>query len=64
VWGSTEWGNGYQGPMFKGNLPEAVSHADGICLNSTVWLDGELLTKEGKVVHPELVETAKAMGKT
>ena len=64
VWGSTEWGNGYQGPMFKGNLPEAVSHADGICLNSTVWLDGELLTKEGKVVHPELVETVKAMGKT
>jgi 2,5-dihydroxypyridine 5,6-dioxygenase len=64
VWGSTEWGNGYQGPMFKGSLPEAVSHADGICLNSTVWLDGELLTKEGKVVHPELVDLAKAMGKT
>jgi 2,5-dihydroxypyridine 5,6-dioxygenase len=63
VWGSTEWGNGYQGPMFEGNLPEAVSHADGICLNSTVWLDDTLLTKEGKVVHPELVDTAKAMGK-
>lgn len=63
VWGSTEWGNGYQGPMFEGSLPEAVSHADGICLNSTVWLDDTLLTKEGKVVHPELVDIAKAMGK-
>lgn len=63
VWGSTEWGNGYQGPMFEGNLPEAVSHADGICLNSTVWVDDALLLEEGKVVHPELVETAKAMGK-
>jgi leucyl aminopeptidase (aminopeptidase T) len=63
VWGSTEWGNGYQGPMFEGSLPEAVSHADGICLNSTVWLDGELLVKEGKVVHPDLVELSKAMGK-
>ncbi len=63
VWGSTEWGNGYQGPMFEGNLPEAVSHADGICLNSTVWLDDELLTKEGVAVHPELVDIAKAMGK-
>jgi len=63
VWGSTEWGNGYQGPMFEGNLPEAVSHADGICLNSTVWLDDELLIKEGVTVHPELVDIAKAMGK-
>jgi len=63
VWGSTEWGNGYQGPMFEGSLPEAVSHADGICLNSTVWVDDALLLEEGKVVHPELVEIAKAMGK-
>ncbi|UCB45244.1 MAG: leucyl aminopeptidase [Spirochaetota bacterium] len=63
VWGSTEWGNGYQGPMFHGSLPEAVSHADGICLNSTVSLDETLLLEEGKVVHPELVDIAKAMGK-
>jgi 2,5-dihydroxypyridine 5,6-dioxygenase len=63
VWGSTEWGMGYQGPMFEGSLPEAISHADGICLNSTVWLDDKLLVEEGKVVHPELVEIAKAMGK-
>jgi len=63
VWGSTEWGNGYQGPMFEGSLPEAVSHADGICLNSTVWLDGKKLIEEGKVVHPELTDIAKSMGK-
>ena len=63
VWGSTEWGNGYQGPMFEGNLPEAVSHADGICLNSSVWLDETLMVDEGKVVHPQLVDIAKAMGK-
>ncbi|MGB9792193.1 MAG: leucyl aminopeptidase [Thermacetogeniaceae bacterium] len=63
VWGSTEWGIGYQGPMFQGNLGEAVTHADGICLNSTVWVDDELLMEEGKVVHPELVDLARAMGK-
>jgi len=63
VWGSTEWGLGYQGPMFEGSLPEAISHADGICLNSTVWVDDKLLVEEGKVVHPELIEIAKAMGK-
>lgn len=64
VWGSTEWGQGFQGPFFKGNLPEAVSHADGICLNSSVWLDGEMLLDEGKVVHPELKEIAKQIGKS
>ena len=47
--------------MFEGNLPEAVSHADGICLNSTVWLDETLMVEEGNVVHPELVDIAKAM---
>ena len=63
IWGSTEWGIGHQGPMFQGDLGPAVSHADGICLNSTVWLDDELLMEEGKIVHPELVELARAIGK-
>jgi leucyl aminopeptidase (aminopeptidase T) len=63
VWGSTEWGMGYQGPMFEGDLPEAVSHADGICLNSTVWLNDALLLEEGRVVHPDLVDMATRMGK-
>lgn len=63
VWGSTEWGFGYQGPEFKGAFGDAVTHADGICMNSSVWLDGELLIEEGRVVHPELIEIAQAMGK-
>ncbi len=63
VWGSTEWGHGYQGPMFEGSLPEAVSHADGICLNSTVWLDDVQLLEQGRVVHPELAKLAETMGK-
>ena len=63
VWGSTEWGNGYLGPMFEGSLPEAASHGDGICLDSTVWLDDVPLLEEGRVVHPQLRDIAKAMGK-
>jgi 2,5-dihydroxypyridine 5,6-dioxygenase len=63
VWGATEWGNGYQGPMFDGSLPGAVSHGDGICLHSTVWLDDVLLLEVGRVVHPELTEMARAIGK-
>ncbi len=63
VWGSTEWGFGYQGPMFEGGLREAVSHADGISLNSTVYLDGEKIIEDGKVIHEELAILAKACGK-
>ncbi len=58
VWGSTEWGMGYQGPMFKGKVGTAVSHADGICLNSSVWIDGKQITDEGRIVHPELAALA------
>ena len=63
VWGSTECGFGYQGPMFQGALPEAISHADGICMNSSVWIDDIQLLHEGKIVHPQLAPLAKEMGK-
>lgn len=63
VWGSTEWGFGYQGPMFKGKGIVAVSHLDGICLNSSVWLDDIQITEEGKMIDPKLVRLAKQLGK-
>jgi len=63
VWGSTEWGFGHQGPMFKAKGIKAISHFDGICLNSTVWLDGEKIIEEGRVIHPELAELARKLGK-
>jgi len=63
VWGSTEWGIGYQGPMFSGSLGDAATHADGICLNSTVYLENEILIEKGKVVHPELITITVKMGK-
>jgi leucyl aminopeptidase (aminopeptidase T) len=65
VWGCTEWGLGNVGPMY---LPptgkKAASHTDGICLNSSVWLDDAQLTDKGKVVHAELTGLAKKLGKT
>ena len=51
VWGCTEWGLGYRPPP---DGIEAPSHTDGICLNSTVWLDDVKLLEKGSVVHPEL----------
>jgi len=63
VWGASVWGLGFQGPMFKGGFGDAPTHADGVCLNSTIWIGGEKLTDNGKVVHPELVPIAQQMGK-
>jgi leucyl aminopeptidase (aminopeptidase T) len=63
VWGCTEWGFGYQGPMYSGGKPRvAASHIDGICLDCSVSLDGQPLTRNGEVVHPELPGLAKACG--
>ena len=63
VWGSTEWGFGYQGPMYSGGKPRtAASHIDGVSLGCSVVCDGVPVTKDGEVVHPELVGLAKAVG--
>lgn len=55
VWGCTEWGLGY---LSAADAPpdgiQAKSHMDGICLNSSVWLDGVQIMDEGIVIHPEL----------
>jgi len=64
IWGATEWGIGYVGPMLTGGEPiPAASHTDGICLNTSVWLDGEQIWDKGRSVHPELAELAKKLGK-
>ncbi len=55
IWGCTEWGLGYLSPT--DTEPEGInarSHCDGICLNSTVWLDGTIILDTGTVVHPKL----------
>ncbi|HEX7297554.1 MAG TPA: hypothetical protein VF257_01020 [Solirubrobacteraceae bacterium] len=64
VWGCTEWGFGYQGPMYSGGEPrDAASHIDGVSLDCTVTADGDFITKDGEVVHPELVDLARACGR-
>lgn len=58
IWGCTQWGFGYQAAVFEGALGDAASHGDGVCLNSSVWLDGVQLLDVGTVVHPGLTELA------
>ena len=63
IWGCTQWGFGYQAAVFEGGLGDAVSHGDGVCLNSSVWLDGVQILDEGKVIEPKLARLAKKLGK-
>ena len=57
VWGCTEWGIGYVSPMDAPPVgQDAKSHTDGICLNSTAYIDGKLIMNEGKIVDKELIE--------
>jgi len=64
VWGATEWGLGSIGSILiePDGIP-AASHTDGICLNTSAWLDGEQMLDKGKVVHKELFKLAKKLGK-
>jgi 2,5-dihydroxypyridine 5,6-dioxygenase len=57
VWGSTDWGVG------QSREAPAPSHTDGICLNTSVWLDGVQIMEEGRLVVPELVALASKLGK-
>lgn len=55
VWGATEWGIGYVSDVdAPPSGQDAVSHTDGICLRSTVWLDERCILREGAVIDPEL----------
>ena len=59
VWGSTEWGIGYVSPFdAPPHGQDAKSHCDGICLNSSVWLDGVQIMDEGRITDPYLKELA------
>ena len=64
VWGGTEWGLGNVGHAY-GNFPDGIfgpSHSDGICLNSSIWLDGVQITDKGQLLDPELKKLAEKLG--
>jgi len=64
VWGSVEWGLGYQGEGFLGRAGPAKTHTDGICLNASIWMDGQQISSEGTYVHPELAALGKRAART
>jgi 2,5-dihydroxypyridine 5,6-dioxygenase len=63
VWGATEWGLGHIGScLIEPDGIPAASHTDGVCLNTSAWLDGIQVLDQGKVVHENLVDLAKQLG--
>jgi leucyl aminopeptidase (aminopeptidase T) len=63
IWGATEWGIGNVGPILYPGGISGPSHSDGICLNSSVWLDGVQILDKGVFIEPKLKELAKKLGK-
>jgi len=59
VFGIMEWGIGHQVPEIKGKAGPAKAHTDGVMLKPTIWLNGEIIEKDGEYVHPELAQLAK-----
>jgi len=55
------FGFGHQGDIIGGKGRHAPSHADGVCMNPSVWLDDLQIEKEGKWIHPDLVRLCKEM---
>lgn len=64
VWGSTEWGIGsVPGTIVPPDGFPGPSHTDGICLNSSVWLDGKQILDKGEFIEPRLTELARKLGR-
>lgn len=62
VWGSATWAFGSIGANLlpPDGIPGA-SHSDCVALNISMWIDGEEIIHNGKVVHQELAELAKGL---
>ena len=62
VFGCMEFGIGSQGKSIMASEWAAAGHTDGIVLNPTIILDGEVYEEDGVYMHPEVREICKKMG--
>jgi len=63
IWGATEWGIGHVGDILIPGGIFGPSHSDGICLNSSVWLDDVQIIDKGQILDSELKQLAEKLGK-
>jgi leucyl aminopeptidase (aminopeptidase T) len=62
VFGCVELGLGAKGAWIGGEPWTAAAHTDGSLLNPTIYLDGEVIERDGRYVHPRLVELCRRLG--
>ncbi|MDI6600666.1 MAG: hypothetical protein QME46_02645 [Thermoanaerobacteraceae bacterium] len=62
VFGCIEFGLGSQGAQIMGKTWSSASHTDGIVLNPTIILDGEVIEEEGVYVKEEIREYCRKLG--
>ena len=63
VWGCTVWGMGdVAAAILNPDGISAPSHSDGICLNTSVLLDGKQIIEKGKMAKSDLAKLAKELG--
>jgi len=62
IWGGVDFGFGHTSPMdMPPNGQPAKSHFDGIIAKTTIYFDDQIIVKEGKVCHPDLLDLAAAV---
>lgn len=62
VFGCFVVGIGTQGAQIGGLTWQAASHADGVVLCPSIYLDGDPLEIDGQYVHPEVAEACRNLG--
>jgi len=57
IWGGVDFGFGHTSPIDMPPIGQpAKSHFDGVVAKATIYLDDQVIIKEGEVCHPDLVE--------
>jgi leucyl aminopeptidase (aminopeptidase T) len=61
LFGCIEFGIGSQGAQIMGKTWSASTHTDGVVLMPSISLDGQLIEKDGKYVHQDLIKLCQDM---
>ncbi len=60
IWGGVDFGFGHTSPIDMPPLGQvAKSHFDGVVAKTSIYLDDQLIVKDGEVCHPDLKDLAE-----
>jgi len=62
LFGCIEFGIGSQGAQIMGKTFSAAAHTDGVVIMPSIILDGEMIEKDGKYMHQDLIKLCQDLG--